>query len=79
MVQTYSRGNVFATLKIFVQKISMQILVQSYYRGNDFDTIKCLDKINCNENSWLKPTPVEIIFVENFRLILTEKEIVLQE
>jgi len=56
----------------------MQILVQIYYRGNDFDTIKCLDKINCNEHSWLKPIPVEMIFVENFRLILIEKEIVLQ-
>jgi len=42
-VEHYSRGNNFATIKLFEQKFFWyKFLVDNYSRGNDFATIKNL-------------------------------------
>ena len=44
LVQTYFRGNDFATIKIFDQKFRWKFSVHTYCQGHSFATIKNLDK-----------------------------------
>ena len=60
MVQTYSRGNDFGTIKNFRQKIAMKIFGSNLFPRKRFCNHKRFSTKSLDENLWFKPIPEEM-------------------